>query len=192
MIAKIAIFPLPNVILFPGAFLPLHIFEPRYRMMLDYTNENDNELAITSINSKSEIETIFGWGKIVKQESLEDGRSNILLEGMGIATVVEFESTEPFIIAKIEKFPNSYTYLMTEEFQALLKQIIHSTSIYLRKMSVEDIFIEEMEKIKKHPFPVDFITSIINCDYSKKQDILCTFDPFLKANKLLNILNSLL
>ena len=60
MQATIAIFPLPNIILFPGAFLPLHIFESRYRLMLDYCIESDYELAVTSLLPNSEIETTFG------------------------------------------------------------------------------------------------------------------------------------
>ena len=77
--ATIAIFPLPNIILFPGAFLPLHIFESRYRLMLDYCIESDYEIAITSLKANSRIENTFGWGKIVRHEPLADVRANILL-----------------------------------------------------------------------------------------------------------------
>ncbi|HMV43548.1 MAG TPA: LON peptidase substrate-binding domain-containing protein, partial [Leptospiraceae bacterium] len=61
MISTIAVFPLPNMVFFPGAFLPLHIFEPRYRLMLDYCIESDYEMAVTALKSDSEIETTFGW-----------------------------------------------------------------------------------------------------------------------------------
>jgi len=37
----IPIFPLPNVVLFPNVFLPLHVFEPRYRAMVAETLEGD-------------------------------------------------------------------------------------------------------------------------------------------------------
>ena len=133
MRSTIAIFPLPNIILFPGAFLPLHIFEPRYRLMLDYCIESDYELAITSLKAQSRIETTFGWGKIIRHEPLSDGRANILLEGMGIATLISYKSTEPFIIAEIEKIENDYSHIQTEEFKELTNELIELTKDYHRR-----------------------------------------------------------
>lgn len=191
MEATLPIFPLPNVILFPGTFLPLHIFEPRYRMMLDYTMECDKELGITSINQRSEIESIFGWGKIIKYEPFPDGRSNILLEGAGLAKIIHFESTEPFIISNVEKIPNVYSHLKTEEFKELVDDLFQETSIYLRKINLDEVFLEEMEKLKIHPFPAEFVASILKITYSEKQDILLSFDPFVKIKKVLLLLKKI-
>ena len=191
MRSTIAIFPLPNIILFPGAFLPLHIFEPRYRLMLDYCIESDYELAITSLKAQSRIETTFGWGKIILHEPLSDGRANILLEGMGIATLISYKSTEPFIIAEIEKIENDYSHIQTEEFKELTSELIELTKDYLKKLNVEDIYVNEIDKLSTHPFPVEFITSVINCEFSRKQEILTTENPYHKAIKLLKILQEI-
>lgn len=191
MQATIAIFPLPNIILFPGAFLPLHIFEPRYRLMLDYCIESDYEIAVTSLLSNSRIETTFGWGKIVRHEPLSDGRANILLEGMGIASLKSYKSTDPFIIAEVEKIENDYSHINTEEFIELRTELIQLTKDYLRKLNVEDMYINEMDKLSVHPFPVEFITSVINCDFKKKQEILMTENPYQRAIKLLKILHDI-
>ncbi|HNO22701.1 MAG TPA: LON peptidase substrate-binding domain-containing protein, partial [Leptospiraceae bacterium] len=59
MIATLPIFPLSGVLLFPGTYLPLHIFEPRYRLMMDYCLENDNEIGITSYRDSNLIEPVF-------------------------------------------------------------------------------------------------------------------------------------
>jgi len=189
--ATIAIFPLPNIILFPGAFLPLHIFESRYRLMLDYCIESDYEMAITSLKANSRIENTFGWGKIVRHEPLADGRANILLEGMGIATLLNFKSIEPFIIAEVEKIENDYSHIQTEEFKELTSELILLTKDYLRKLNVEDAYINEIDRLSTHPFPVEFITSVLNCDFKKKQDILTTDNPYQKAIKLLRILRDI-
>lgn len=191
MEATLAIFPLPNIILFPGTFLPLHIFEPRYRLMLDYTIECDSELGITSINKNSEIESVFGWGKIIKKETFADGRSNIILEGTGLAKILEFDSTEPFIISKVEKIPNSYAHLRTKEFKILVEDLLTEINFYLKKIDLEDAYIEELSTIKSHPFPTEFVASILSINYFEKQDILLSFDPFLKIKKVLNILKKL-
>ena len=181
--ATIAIFPLPNIILFPGAFLPLHIFESRYRLMLDYCIESDYEIAITSLKANSRIENTFGWGKIVRHEPLADGRANILLEGMGIATLLNFKSIEPFIIAEVEKIENDYSHIQTEEFKELTNELIQLTKDYLRKLNVEEAYINEIDRLSTHPFPVEFITSVLN--------ILTTDNPYQKAIKLLRILRNI-
>ncbi len=191
MEAKLAIFPLPNVILFPGTFLPLHIFEPRYRMMIDYTLECDKELGITSINNKSEIESIFGWGKIIKYEPFPDGRSNILLEGAGLARIIDFDSTDPFIISNVEKISNMYSHLKTEEYKELVNELFNEISLYLKKLNLEDAFFEEVEKLKTHPFPSEFVASILKISYAEKQDILLSFDPFVKIKKVLLMLKKI-
>ncbi|MDX1960595.1 MAG: LON peptidase substrate-binding domain-containing protein [Leptospiraceae bacterium] len=184
MISTLPIFPLPSVILFPGTVLPLHIFEPRYRLMMDYCMENDDEIGITSINEKSEIESIFGWGRIITREALPDGRSNILVQGMGIAKLVRFQTHEPFIIANVEKRENGYSHLRMTEFIEILDNIIRLTRKYLDEMKADISFIQDLERIRNHPFPIEVITSFLSLDHEYKLDILATEDPFEKAIKL--------
>ncbi len=159
--------------------------------MLDYCIESDYEMAVTSLKANSNIENTFGWGKIVRHEPLSDGRANILLEGMGIASLISYKSTEPFIIAEIEKIENDYSHINTDEFRELTNELIQLTKDYLRKLNVEDIYVNEIDKLSTHPFPVEFITSVLNCDFKKKQEILVTENPFHKAIKLLKILHDI-
>jgi len=86
----IPLFPLPNVVLFPGLALPLHIFEPRYRTMLRDASEGDGMIGMMLMRAEAEANpaagaTVFNVGcagEIVKAEALPDGRSNILLHGI--------------------------------------------------------------------------------------------------------------
>jgi ATP-dependent Lon protease len=77
-LTAIAVFPLPNVVLFPGAALPLHIFEPRYRVMLEDCLASHRAIAI---GQAAEDGAIVGGGLIVEHSQLADGRSNILVVG---------------------------------------------------------------------------------------------------------------
>lgn len=77
-LTEIAVFPLPNVVLFPGAALPLHIFEPRYRVMLKDCLAGHRAIAI---GQEAEDGAIVGGGLIVEHHQLPDGRSNILVVG---------------------------------------------------------------------------------------------------------------
>src|SRR5580658_7087439 len=85
----VPLFPLPNVILFPGAVLPHHIFEERYKMMTANALAGDRLIAMTLLRPGWEkdyylrpaIEPVVCVGMIARWEQLEDGTYNFLLHG---------------------------------------------------------------------------------------------------------------
>lgn len=88
---ELPVFPLPQVVFFPSTFLPLHLFEPRYRQMAeDCTAVGPGVMAVTLLAPGWEndyegcppIHTIGGAGRIVAHEQLDDGTYNILLQGI--------------------------------------------------------------------------------------------------------------
>ncbi len=85
-------FPLPNALLFPNAVLPLHVFEPRYRQMVKDVLAGGGNLAIACLDEHGvgapPVRRLVGIGAIVAHEALPDGRSNILLRGLGRARIV--------------------------------------------------------------------------------------------------------
>ena len=84
-----ALFPLPKVVLFPHAVLPLHIFEPRYRQMTEDALAGDKLVTIVQWRapvpghrrSSPRVEEIGCLGRILQHERLPDGRFNFLLLG---------------------------------------------------------------------------------------------------------------
>ena len=85
----IPIFPLPNVVLFPNVFLPLHIFEPRYREMVRDALAGDRIIGMvllreteTDANGAPAVYSIGCAGLITHCERLHDGRYNIVLRGL--------------------------------------------------------------------------------------------------------------
>lgn len=83
------IFPLPDVTFFPHTFLPLHIFETRYRAMVTDALARDRRIAVVRLRpgyearyeGKPEVFSIAGAGEIVNCERLASGRFNILVKG---------------------------------------------------------------------------------------------------------------
>src|SRR3954465_73596 len=83
------LFPLPRVVLFPHAVLPLHIFEPRYRQMTEDALLGDKLVTIvqwrapfpTEPGGEPDLEEIACLGRILQHERLPDGRFNFLLLG---------------------------------------------------------------------------------------------------------------
>jgi Lon protease-like protein len=98
------LFPLPSVVLMPGALLPLHVFEQRYRVMLRDALAGEKLIAMALLKPGFEaeyheapaIDEWVGLGRIVAHESLSDGRSNLLLAGLRRARVVEEDLTLPY------------------------------------------------------------------------------------------------
>ena len=87
---SIPIFPLPNVVLFPNVFLPLHIFEPRYRQMVEESLKGDRIIGMVLLRPGHEAEyegapPVYSTGcsgLITHCERLDDGRFNLVLRGI--------------------------------------------------------------------------------------------------------------
>ena len=106
----IPVFPLPNVVLFPNVFLPLHIFEPRYRQMVDDALNGDRIIGMVLLRAGWEgdydgrppVYPIGCAGVITHAERLPDGRFNIVLRGMEKFRISGEEEGKPYRLAQVE------------------------------------------------------------------------------------------
>jgi len=113
-VTLLPLFPLPNVVLFPGALLPLHIFEPRYRAMTADALEGDRRVGMvllqpgweTDYEGRPPIFPVGCSGVIVYSTELEDGRYNIVLRGLDRFRVVNEDHERPYRRAEIEVMPD--------------------------------------------------------------------------------------
>ena len=107
------LFPLPNVVLFPDALLPLHIFEPRYRTMVADALDSDRHIGMVLLRAGFErdyegrppIFDVGCRGVIVHWVRLDDGRYNILLRGLERFRVVAENHERPYRRATVETLP---------------------------------------------------------------------------------------
>lgn len=93
---RLKIFPLPDVVVFPGTPAPFHVFEPRYRAMTADALAGDRLLAVATLRSagdaprsRAPVHPVAGAGVIEADERLPDGRFNILLRGIARVRLVE-------------------------------------------------------------------------------------------------------
>ncbi|WP_010542741.1 LON peptidase substrate-binding domain-containing protein [Sphingomonas elodea] len=97
---RLSVFPLTGALLFPRMHLPLHIFEPRYRAMVSEALARDRRIGMIQPRDDLDPPTLFDVGcvgRIANVEALDDGRFNIVLEGLSRFTVVrELEVGTPF------------------------------------------------------------------------------------------------
>jgi uncharacterized protein len=113
----IPIFPLPNVVLFPNVFLPLHIFEPRYRAMVADALRGDRIIGMTLLQPGFEsdyegrppVYPIGCAGLITHSEVLPDGRFNIVLRGMEKFRITSEDASRAYRLAAIDALPETLT-----------------------------------------------------------------------------------
>ena len=96
-VRELPLFPLPEVVLFPNEVLPLHIFESRYKIMLKSVLETDSLFGVVKWdpNTKS-MANVGCCAHIIKHQTADDGRSNIITIGQQRFQVLEIVRSTPF------------------------------------------------------------------------------------------------
>lgn len=112
----VPLFPLPNVFLFPGVLMPLHIFEPRYRAMVEDSLDGPGRIVMGAVledhhdrlDGAPPVYPIAGLGEIANHERLPDGRFVIMLVGLARVRIRELESRRPYRLVEavpLEELP---------------------------------------------------------------------------------------
>lgn len=110
-LSRVGLFPLPNVVLFPLAVLPLHIFEERYKTMTADAIKGSRQIAMalycpgweSNYYGSATIEPVVCVGTILSHEKLQDGRYNLLLRGDARARIVrEVCCNRPYRMAELQ------------------------------------------------------------------------------------------
>src|SRR5262245_743250 len=105
------IFPLPSTVLFPNVFLPLHIFEPRYREMIADALASDRMIGMALLRpgwerdyeGRPPVYPIGCSGVVTHFDRLSDGRYNIVLRGLERFRIVEENHSRAYRLAVVEQ-----------------------------------------------------------------------------------------
>ena len=101
-VRELPLFPLPDVVLFPQEVLPLHIFESRYRIMLQSVLETDSMFGVIKLDPNTKNMANIGCcAQVIKHHTSEDGRSNIITLGQQRFQVLEIVRSTPFYSAMV-------------------------------------------------------------------------------------------
>lgn len=122
------VFPLPQAVLFPGALMPLHVFEPRYRQMTKDAIDTHGVIAIAHILEGSPVDehghpaiaVVAGVGVIVESQQLPDGRYNVLLEGRGRVHLTELPFVPPYRRARGELLEDRHVEIPSVDHASLI------------------------------------------------------------------------
>ncbi len=134
-VRELPLFPLPDVVLFPQEVLPLHIFEPRYRMLLSTVMEEDRRFGVVRWDpQKRRMADVGCCAEIIHCQSQEDDRSNIVTMGQQRFRVLDTVREAPFRVAlvswiedQVAPEPDDLTSL-AGEVQTALRDVVELTA----------------------------------------------------------------
>ncbi|KFK44093.1 hypothetical protein AALP_AA1G215100 [Arabis alpina] len=154
-LVELPLFPLP-LVLFPGATIPLQIFEYRYRVMMQTLLQSDLRFGVVYSDAVSGSAAGVGCvGEIVKHERLVDDRFFLICKGQERFRVTDLVRTKPYLVAKVtwlEDRPSGEENLeeLANEVEVLMKEVIRLSNRLNGKPE------KEAQDLRKNQFPTPF------------------------------------
>ena len=198
---RFPIFPLPNVVLFPGTYLPLHVFEPRYRQMTEAALAGDAVIGMVLLRpdtdamaARAPIFDVGCAGRIVEHRKLEDGRFHMLLYGERRFRVArELESRALYREVEAELFHDPAFESLPPSVQRALvanRAQLEARMLELVRMSAPD-GVEPLRERMRALDPLLLTSAIafgLDGPMLEKQSLLESADALARAELLLRVL----
>jgi ATP-dependent Lon protease len=132
-VRELPLFPLPEVVLFPTRPLPLHIFEFRYRIMMNTILESDRRFGVLMIDpTKGTIANVGCCAEILHYQRLPDDRIKLLALGQQRFRVLEYVREKPYRVGLVEwiedQSPDKDLRPLASEVEQLLRDVVHLSS----------------------------------------------------------------
>ncbi len=140
-VRELPLFPLSELVLFPGCPLPLHIFEPRYRIMMQTILQSDRRFGVLMVDpSEGKVADVGCCAEVIHYHRLPDDRMDIMTVGQQRFRVLEYVREKPYYVGLVECLEDEPTErdlkgLATEVGQ-LLQDVVH-LSAKLTGQSIE-------------------------------------------------------
>lgn len=191
---KMPIFPLPNVVFFPHTFLPLHIFEERYRAMVADAANGEKLICMALLKPGYEddyegsppIHTVGTVGFMPMKKDHADGTSDILLVGMDKVKIKEITSDTPYRMAEVEIL---YDVVGESDPEALQEKIFQQFNV-LNDDNLLSAATQFFSEGLDFEMAVNLVISHLEIEGEEKQKLLDLGDLSLRAKVLLQYLES--
>ena len=195
---KVRLFPLPNLVLFPHVMQPLHIFESRYRELLEDALAGDRLIAMAVLASGWEknyegrppLYSMACLGQLTTHFRLDDGTYNVLLLGLQRVRIVqEIAPSRLFREAKVELCEDQYP-MHSPDRQKALRQQLHQVLLKIVPSLPEAE--EQLDQLLGDDVPLGVLTDVISymldVDLVSKHGLLSETDVYRRAELLLSYL----
>lgn len=196
----VPVFPLPNVVFFPGTKLPLNIFEPRYQEMIHDVRSAEQLIAIALLDrklpvangEKPPIHKIAGLGRLTRIEKMPNGLFKIDLFGLTRVKILEeIASDKPYRIARVEPLREQVSELAETRGPLVLQRAFDAFNKVLRKYSrFPGEFLTRFQGLPIGML-LDIIAHHVPCDAQKKQAFLEEVEPLRRCDKIVDVLETI-
>jgi Lon protease-like protein len=180
---ELGLFPLP-IVLVPTERIPLHIFEPRYRELIEECVENDTDFGLVLATGDGAVHEIGTRAAVLEViEVLDDGRMNVVVEGRDRFRLLELTSGRAFTTGLVEPVVDDDDQPTTEDVERAL-EVFHE----LAETSESDVDVPEPDV----PL-LDFeLAARVDFAVDSKQALLAMTSPKLRMQRLAELLESAL
>ncbi len=191
----IPLFPLPATVLFPSTYLPLHVFEPRYREMIQDALDGARVIGMTLLKDDWEkdyygnppIHGLGCAGKIVQVQRLGGGRFNIVLYGLERFTVKDQFFNKMYRQAWVE--PLASTASAPRGLPGRLRdQLMGRVHDYARSRGWENQVEAFLSAYRDDVRLVHALSSELNLTPAEKQFLLESEDPVHQCRRLIDLI----
>ena len=175
---QLPVMPLPGAVLFPHALLPLYIFEPRYRKMLEHALQRHRMFCVTLIkpscpdwHATEDFFHLATAGLIRACVERTDGTSNLILQGLHRVRFTSFEQEQPFPIVSIDTIESrDPTTVETEALGAKVIELYGSLKHDRRQLPAKlDRYLSELRDLE---MLADLMASTFVNDPLRRQRLL--------------------
>jgi len=172
---EIPLFPLPNLVLFPHIVVPLHIFEERYKLMINGCIDGDEVFGLVLLRAGAEDEseeTIHRVGvtaRIVEVERLDEGRMNILCEGERRFRIYRFMHQEPFwkgAVDFVEDDERNATEALYEQVAEIYRSVVNLSAKLSGSQEAELVLPDSATDLSY------MVSYVLDIDSEEKQKLL--------------------
>lgn len=192
----VRLFPVPNLVMFPHVMQPLHIFEARYRELVEDALLTDRLIATAQFEPGWEAEydarpaiKPFGClGKIVTHHRLPDGRFNLLLAGVSrLHLVEELPPVRLFRQARAELIDDIYPAKGAAHRVVLRRDLVQCFRQLLQHVSETR---EHLEPLLSAEVPLGTLTDVVAytlaLPFELKEQLLAERNVDARAEMLLD------
>ncbi|ERT05690.1 ATP-dependent protease La domain protein [Lyngbya aestuarii BL J] len=132
-VRELPLFPLPEVVLFPAIPLPLHIFEFRYRIMINTILESDSRFGVVMFDpTQGKVASVGCCAEIIQHQRLPDDRIKMITLGQQRFRVLEAVREKPYLVGLVEWIedvpPQHDLKPLATEVEGLLRDVVRLSS----------------------------------------------------------------
>lgn len=139
-VRELPLFPLSEVVLFPGLPLPLHVFEFRYRIMMSTILQSDRRFGVLMVDPvESRVSAVGCCAEVVYHERTPDDRLYIKTLGQQRFRVLDYVREKPYYVALVEWIEDQVTDRDLQSLSADVSQLLQDVVHLSAKLTGQDI-----------------------------------------------------